>query len=538
MTSFTALYTKEFREHRESLVVTFLVVSLTAFLPVSVTMVDVDVRHNPVASIWAIGFYVAAFYLMAIAAMSYAKEDETKTALFLRRLPTDGGTILKAKLAWLGTSILVLSIPPVLAVLFLCMNFMIFPFDMFQLEWQPVILCTVGLFGAISWGFFWTTRWPSKLFATLASGLSLIISFGILYWLTVILYVILSRKHDVDDEAVVLFCVFLTIQNTVILAFALRRAVRYYRMPENEAKALPEFDVDAKPIEKRRTRFITQFFPGEHWSPFQAMLWQSIVQSRDILWLGSLTVSLLILWQFTFQNSFEKYMNGASYDYNPLEKLYGAMICIAGMILYAGSFMVAFGFAATVFSQDRERDAYQFMTFRGVSPRLFWWSRVLPFAAIYMIPLFAYIAVLFSILGFRMFNGFIPSMDAFLSEEQFRKYEMWFFIAILYITPFCFGVFFSMIFRSILTSILTTFGLTMLVFLAATVVMRYNVAPYMFFPLLIGFPLASRLMVGDLLRQRPPSRCWLTPFVVFGTTSAVFLVLLLWSTLHIYLRHF
>jgi hypothetical protein len=100
MTPFSAIYRKESREHGLSLLIVFYCICAILILPVLYFGAKI-----------VFAFLLWQFYITATAAMSYAKEDESKTARFLRTLPLDGGTLLLAKLAWLGTAMFLLFLP-------------------------------------------------------------------------------------------------------------------------------------------------------------------------------------------------------------------------------------------------------------------------------------------------------------------------------------------------------------------------------------------------------------------------------------------
>ncbi len=521
MTPFTSLYYKELREHRTSFcIVLWLAVLVIAFCSTAETMLN----HFLVLYLYLCGFYVTA-----IAAMSYAKEEESKASRFLRTLPVSSGTIFQAKLAWLGTVMLALlvlgfwafCIPAILAD-----GFILGFTKTLQLltaeNGLPTCTFMVTLCSLISWGYFISTRWPSKMFATLLTFCCTFLS-----WLVVGLAALKCSNiflgyNKMNDHGVWCMLAGMVLVTLPIAVLGFWRAAVFYDMAEPESKPEPFLNSERKSGDWR-VRVITWFFPRGPWRPFQALLWQAICQSRDILFLGLGMGLVFSLWQFFFSERFYAILD-YGFVFSETTPLRDQLAVILGFGIIALGILIALGLGASLFAQDQERGLYRALGQRGISPRLVWWSRVLPVLVVILLPTpFIY----------RMLAVLQPPQSASPVTAILLVMGLW------YLVPFCFGTFYAMLCRNVLASIMLTvgtFGLfcwgSMMTILILLDEFHSPNPPTLFcYTLILAavvlfFPIASRLMTGPWLREeawldQSGKGRWLIPAVTLAVLAVV-----------------
>lgn len=522
MTPFTALYRKERRRQLAPLALALVFVAAILLMPVAY----LEARMG-------LAFYLVVFYVTATAAFSYAGEDEEKTALFLRRMPVSGGTILRAKLAWLGTTLAVLLVPLGIAgavcvagslVLFvpdaLAGDQATFSYYFWGDLGMSALYATVTLFCTVSWALFWTTRWPSKLYATLLAFLSAIGSAFLASFLSMFVVAFVTATTNLLPETeitvnrAILGGVFLA--SIFVTTISLRRAARYYAMPERQtepgyfAPATNEKSLQKPP--RLLTRLYSRLFPAGHWRPFAAMLWQSVCQSQSVLLLGLTTALLFSGWQCFFGKEFLEISQR-----NPDSYAEGVFQGLSVMLLLAGT-MIAFGFASAVFMQDQENRGYRALSHRGISPRLVWWSRILPFAAVYLIPLPFLIRFYYDL---AVLEGTPPDWIHWGPNLLGL-------VAVMYLAPFCLGAYASLSHRHLLWSVLKTFGLWCVLLVAVMILIQEKIpVPNLSLgSILLGFLVASRLTVADWLAERSFFRNAWKPALGMGICAGLGAVIL------------
>ncbi len=529
MTPFTSLYRKEFREHSTSL---FVVLGL-AVLCWLLTFCFPEQEQDGLAGLSLVWYvYLYGFYVTAIAAMSYAKEEEAQTSRFLRTLPVSSGTILLAKLAWLGTVMLTLALPAVLVCFALFVRHGGSFFDIFETLYDGaeqlgilVSFFIATIFSLVSWGYFWTTRYPSKLFATIVSISCAFITWLILGWLALQM----TMLFDGGQPGMKFYLslaggMFLASLPVAVLGFW--RAAVFYDMAEPESKPEPFLNSERKGGDWRM-RVITGLFPRDRWTPFQALLWQAICQSRDSLFLGLCTGVVVILWQIFCSSYFLYVMDAHVSIFSASVPLRDQAVAVLGVAVIAFAGLIVFGLGSSIFAQDQERGLYRALGQRGVSPRLVWWSRILPFLFVFLLPLpFVY-----------MFT------DAVYENPRDKDIIEPILLCAFYVVPFLFGMFYSLLFRNALLSILATAGTWILLWggIAWNVgfLIQFcgfditNTSMCVFFTVaavvVLLFPIASRLMTARWLREEPWSRRWpvaALPLALFtlyvGTLPAIY----------------
>jgi hypothetical protein len=378
---------------------------------------------------------------------------------------------------------------------------------------------------ALSWALFWTTRWQSKIFATLLSYLCMIGTWGFVLLLLNIPCIILSCFGFLISEPEWIFSAANIVTMIISLPIGisgLRRAAGYYQSPEAENRY--HFSSVRLKSDATKQRLLTRLFPKKAWSPFTALLWQSIGQSFDILLLGFVTVLTFCgWWSFVF-------FLGDFIEWNDVSPSYfnKVVVLFSYLITFGCSFMLI-GFASTIFSQDQEGRQFRALTERGISYRLIWWSRIIPYAFVYLIPLIFFGGL--AVCGFTL-HFFYNGQSEFSDTNEFLSFQrIMIIITVLYLLPFSFGSFFSMFCRSILKSIILTFGFWLVVFIMSCDVFAYpvrknteNQIMLIIFGIIcvLSFLLASQWMTKDWLKEK--SRWFgllkLVTFFIFSYTLA------------------
>ncbi len=521
MTPFIALYRKEFREHFGSLGLTLLFAFFLLLTPIWWLETRV-----------VLVFYLITFYATITAAASYAGEDERQTSRFLRVMPVTGGTILRAKLSWLATSLLVLAWPLALGGYGILIGTGLDDGDratfsnvFFGDIGRAVLFATSGLFCTISWAFFWTTRWPSKMFATFLAFASAYGSFIVCY-IACVVVMVMTGNAELEGApgtplAVIIFLLTIIVSGITGL-LSLRRAAGYYRLPETKTSGYYEpkaVENELRKPPRLLSRLYDRVFPAGHWRPCAALLWQSICQSGYILLFGLGMALIFSFWQIFFGQEFIEVANRST------ENLYeGIVQFVSGVVILVG-IMVAFGFASVMFSQDQENRNFRALTYRGVSPRLVWWSRVLPYAVVYLIPLPFVV---------RLFCDAVSVNPP--ADWEIYRVRMIGLVVTLYLAPLCLGAYYSIRFRHFVLSVLVVFGVWFLLFTVVLILVTEKSPPpiLVFISVLLGYLLASRVMIGDWLREKPFSRFWWKP--VSAMAICLFVSLSIFAC-DLYFRH-
>lgn len=487
MKTFTALYQKEYREHRSTLAIVLVV-------QVFVILLSRWLLREPEALIIPL-LYLYAIYVTSTAASSYAKEEESGSARFLRMLPVGSGTILLAKLAWLGSVVLLLGFPFILGIGhpkgFFSGNFPGF-----------VVYVAAILFCLASWGYFWTTRCPGRVYATLVSFCSLAILWSGVAWLA-LQHAIRYHGGILQPGPMMGMLVLLTFPFTLA---GLWRAAGYFRHAEREPGSSTPFLNGPRRENDRKIRLVSRFFPAERWTPFQALLWQAICQSRDVLFLGLATAILFGLWQVFPAKTVYRICQDAQYlpESGANWPYYVQIFMIS---VYGFGIMIALGVASTIFSQDQDRGLYSQLGQRGVPARLVWWSRILPFLTVYLVPV-----PFLVLMGLQIYGG---------EADRHVLYPISVLI-LSYLAPFCFGSFYSLICRNVLSCKLLNFAtcLTLLMAVGMTVQIPcffvtdfyvYWAFGVMAVLVPLSFLIASRLYVVSWLREETSPRRFLLP---------------------------
>ncbi len=269
MSPFKSLYYKEFREHRLSLFVMLgIVVLVVAFCSKAESVFN---------NLLVCYVYLYGFYVTATAAMSYAKEEESGVSRFLRALPVSSVTIFRAKLAWLGTVMLLLALP---AFYVFCVPFILREgvsigfYQGFRIlagdrGLDLSLIFVVTIFSLLSWGYFCSTRFPNKLFATLLSICCVMIC-----WLCVggvTLRIMIWFCAGERDWMAWTMIAGMFVVNVPVAVLGIWRAATYFDRTEPEDKRAHFLNSERKEGD-RRVRLVTRLFPRGQWTPFQALL--------------------------------------------------------------------------------------------------------------------------------------------------------------------------------------------------------------------------------------------------------------------------
>ncbi|MDR3232069.1 MAG: hypothetical protein LBT46_00095 [Planctomycetaceae bacterium] len=471
MTPFIALYHKERREHGWSL--------LTVFLTLCILLISsygpLEIPRLSFALIWTL-------YITATAAMSYAKEDEEKTAMFLRMLPISGNTLLCAKLAWLGTAAACLTVP--FGMMF---GVMFYQNGNIDIWYSPVL----ALLFLLPWSLFWTTRISNKLLAfsaAIACGCGVP---ALTRLLSTTVMMVMMGIFDFESDLDYILTSFLSVIDTGILlwvgAVGLRRAARYYQLPEQIPSSIFRMNRNTGNAD-----WLVRCFPQGRWSPFTAMLWQSITQSKDILTFGLLCGILFCGWEILLGQFFIAPLTTGTVFHN----YFNNVLRTGSFLMFLFLIMSALGFVSVIFSRDQEGQRYRLFIQRGISHRLVWQSRILPFAAVYLFPLPFYI---------HYWNTLIQPSAA--DDVSAPKTAVILVVVLVYLLPFAIGSFFSILCKTVLMSAALTFGTFLVIFCTvfgnAVNSYGYHVGlENTLIPgsiILLGFLLASRLVVAGWL---------------------------------------
>lgn len=493
MTPFRALYLKEYREHHVSLMITYAILFLMNLFPFCLT-------GHPDPFWMGLGFYLFGFYLTAIAAMSYAKEDEAKTSQFLRRLPVRSSTIFRAKFAWLLTSAAALSTPLLFwGGLYLRLRVSEgVSVDLFSetafFSGVPVLICL------LVWAYFWTTRWPNKVYAVLMTFVS---AYIFLLFVALIILAIANIFYGgrMQDFNPVLAFGFL-ISPLPVAWFAFRKILTYYDGFEREKKTPVLISMPGQTLEKPKPRLVTRLFSSQNWTPFQGLLWQSVCQTKDALLLCLVPGSLTFFWFYFFPRFWGNYDIPVRTWTIGLSQGTQHFIEGFGIITTMATVLVLFAVASTVFSQDRANDRFRFLGYRGVSLWKFWLSRMLPYVFLVSIICFCAIFLISREITSESLES-IPMKNLCLGLGM---------ILTLVSAPLCFGSFFSMLSRSLLLSIVLTGLCSALFYLSLIFFRQLHPFLYLLCPVvLLGFLAASYSLAASRLYERPLSKSWQAP---------------------------
>ncbi len=472
MNPFTALLYKEFRQQLSI----WLALFVCALLMQGLFTLGAAMQPNPpqnrdrVMVLLGLAWVLVSVYAFGSAGSVFVSEHEEKTYGFLRGLPIRRRTLFAAKISWtiLGT----VSFAFFLAVETFSWIWCTIPVSYREFEegfrafssidgWYGVaiIFCNTIL-AAFVWGLFWSTRCRNQLFALLATFVSAAAVAS------------LCKKYlDASDYELT---TLLLVDAAVALSALFGAYFWFDRWIDRKNRSL------RKSRGCRRTRRSPRMggagrevqasggYVGVPTTPpALALMFQAIRQSG---------------WLFTFMIAVGVFCLAArSCIHNdPASEWMG---WISGFALFTTCV-----FCGSIFMADHRNNTIAMLGHRGVKPSTVWWSRIVPFGVVY-------------------FSFFIVYNLAFSPRGNIDL-----FIVPIFATPFCCGTLISLLFRSpILGPCLTALAWVamtfwMMIFVAAadaytregTITTLYWSA----FPLLIGFLIASRLRLGDWLRER------------------------------------
>lgn len=437
---------KEYRQH-----LFFLVVMMGMSLVFQYfTILHLDSRHIDTAlmGLWVSGFAIPLCYLLCASAFSYAVEGERRNDEFLRMIPVEGGTILAAKLTWIAVGLLVL--------LGLCLLMTVNPLLMtfgistvyreisFTSEMLPHLLLAAMLVPeTFVWGLFWSTRWPSRLFAFAMAVLSIIGVYGFCFLVALFILFCGGVPMILAPSTEPLLAGVVTLLRILILVpvavSAVQNALRWNRRCDRrvEKSDRDRLAADQRRASRRATVTTAELAASREAahaeellrrkvdSPFYALLKQSIRQSRNVLILGLIAGVYTIFWTHLFWWMEGRY--GTCPDW--FEGLTACFV-IAGIT-------IGFVFCGSIFTEDFRNNNFRILALRGVSPRAIWWSRILPFLVVYLLPFFW---IFWSVAGEQMHKEMAYDTTA----AETLLYRIPFFVGValsFYLLPFATAAF-------------------------------------------------------------------------------------------------
>jgi len=221
------------------------------------------------------------------------------------------------------------------------------------------------------------------------------------------------------------------------------------------------------------------------------LLWQCYRQSSYLVWCVWLLAVGILLWLPLTYFTAKYFPQGYNDCYSRyFVNIFPWNICIAGFVIFSN-----------IFYGDHRKNAILFLSYRGISPRKVWWSRIVLFGSLLILCLVALNAAYF------LDHRFIGIL---------KDYTVIKLIMVWMIIAFAIGQFASIMSRSIVLPMVTTcVGLFLAVWWLFFYLYLINILPSteddlellqpMIFstPLILAFFIASRMRIYDLMRDRP-----------------------------------
>ncbi len=478
MSPFAALYRKEYLENRRLLLCFPTACVLTILCGCLENAPGAMLRwleYAKLLGLCAVG---------AVAALSYATETEQKTVGFLRAIPIDPVTLLRGKLAWIGTVAL-----PVFAILFTTHGLLrafLMPYGMLATEWLAAAL------SVFAWGLFWSTIWPGTLMAVLTTWLiCLAMFFGPWYF------------GDFFARLPISYITTQLLMSLLILAVAMWRALHFldeHFLDDSKKISTGTGKTVSDWVRHFEANTFSLVFRRVKWSPFQALLWQSIRQSATFLRFGVALSLLFTGWCWYHGKDFVNICYGGPFALHIFSDM--------SSFLFVGGGLFALGFSAVIFLPDQENHRYRTLARLGISPGSLWWSRMLPAFIVYSIPVPTIISLCYLHSGHNFVQNPWPGGIATG------------FILLIYFTPFCVGAVASLFCRDIISSVFVTLVATIVFVPYIYATTQYSSIGFSLAALtvLAALLVASRMTTADWLRERSVGQRLLKTVEVIGAT--------------------
>ncbi|MDR1960105.1 MAG: hypothetical protein LBQ54_13860 [Planctomycetaceae bacterium] len=467
---------------------------------------------------------ITLLYLMASTSLIFSNEKEERTYTFLRRLPITPEKIVLSKLGWVFGSTLWIAF--CLGTLSLVSYVIVTPSEFLryfshltntdinrtdelnQIADGCLIFAVVSA-EAFCWGLFWSTRIRSQMYSFLLTAGSLIttlilsIFFG--SWIDRHLHILTEVEHTV----------FFTFSHGLVIlvtgGIGFWDAWKWITRKEN-APAFREIE----PITKaEKIRLLTTPPSGE----MRWLFWQTFRQSRVML-LSAFGLGLLVYF-FGLGTALNNIPAGREVFHFSDSRFFKITVSILGILCYTMPFL----FCGSVFWADQKNNGRQMLCYRGISPGKIWWSRILPFGAVYF---WFPAAVLATCAVFFLF--FNPNSRIFLYHPSDLIVFWHLFLGILYFflaysAVFCIGQLVSLLSKSVVLSAFGTFGAALLFLCWMSTVMVYLNLSLLWtaLPLELMMLYATWRRMPDWLRGRNTFRAYLRAMSPVLATGAVVL---------------
>ncbi len=471
MNPFTALVYKEFRQQSTI----WLALFVCAIVIQGLITLGFETTSNPpqgsvrVMVLCNLAWVLTTVYAFGSAGSVFVTEQEEKTYGFLRGLPIRRRTLFAAKIFWVifGTISFVLCLALetflwVWGTIPLTFGDFHSGVDLFigvdQLYGLAILFCDTVL-AAIIWGLFWSTRCRSQLFAMLATFTS-----GATVAALCKYYLGAS-----DYELTTLLAV-----DIVIALLALYGAYYWFdrwvdrkSFLKSRGWSVPAQSSDSTASSSMNCMAATALYGR---NPFIALTWQAVRQSG---WLFRFAIAAGVAC-IVSRYFVEKNDNDTPYWFG-----------------FLGVFTVCV-FCGSIFTADHRNNTVAMLGHRGLKPSTVWWSRIVAFGMVY----FTCVTLFAAAVYYRY-----PVTEISWGLICFLSIPFWCGALISLFTP-------SPILSPCLTAaawvgILCWGG----IFTGAADAYNLEWWRYAFglstFPVLLGFMIASRLRIGDWLREKP-----------------------------------
>lgn len=445
-----------------------------------------------------IAFAVTAMFGASVAAIMFSREHEEKTFVFLRSLPVSPAQLAKVKFAVIATGTLVL-----LIVLLGVGSIFGSVFGNDSNDFATAVkLFGVACMEGICWGIFFSSRSRKQITALL--GTFICASFGA-YAMSVVHVIAFNNGTNVlgptEYADAFLFRLLLAIPFGIIGISTALGWLKISAFASGSAGANSGVDM-ADPA---------AFRPASPKNPkrgeFRALLRHNFAQSKStyLYMLGfELLLGLWVAGNIVMGRGLDEIKTSGDY-----------------FLVLATAIISAVVFSATVFSGDQNHSRASMLSELGVSPGKIWFSRIVPAAVVYFIPLLAMQA--YSCYRDRSLYGTL--FEEMLDSWGYHLNHPLVF-PVIYIACFCIGQMLSMFVRSMVVSIsITGIFVTLLGFWTLMVSSEPELSPlWTVVPGLIACLIASRVYSERWLRKGRGFRALRPALSILGGATLAILI--------------
>ncbi|MDR2116784.1 MAG: hypothetical protein LBP87_10445, partial [Planctomycetaceae bacterium] len=468
---FITILKKECRQHFPLTVAMLLLCFLLQLSSFTLTLFGIATTPPVVIALFA-----TVLYAGSATSVSFSIEHEEKTFGFLRNLPVSPLAIILGKVLWV-----------ILGTIFFLAGSQVLGFFFWTLmnsfsgnsDWQ-IFLC-IYIIEIIVWGFFWSTLCRKQIHAVIATFASnTLMLYGYIY---IIDFIYKVQTDPIFNTKFILIRLIMTI---VVGIAAVYLMLQWFKetIRQKITSNFPQCE---------KVTFYHLYLPT---TPFMTLLYQSVWQSLILLLVGVVVTVVACL-------SIVAIIFSADNIYT--------------VILWFGLLFFVLLSGACTFGADQRNQSFRFLSRCGISARKIWWSRVLPFAIVFLPIMVTAIIIEFVCFsqkvkyGILNFNDFIFIISLTIS---------------LWMIPFSVGTFCSIYCRSMIVSVALTIPVS-LIFLLWMVLgwflCRFNPL-WTTLPLTVTVLIASRLRVTDWLRELQTWKSLLKPLIPFFITVIIILL--------------